>query len=110
MLEAMQERKSVWAAWIIPCPIRSSSWPRRTRSSTRHLPLPEAQLDRFIFMINVDYPTQAEELQIMKMATGLQTGQPEPVLTTEAFSTCNRSSAACRWLSTFMLTRKSWFA
>lgn len=28
-------------------------------------PLPEAQMDRFMFKINVDYPTKAEELEIM---------------------------------------------
>ncbi len=27
-------------------------------------PLPEAQLDRFMFFINIDYPTLEEELQI----------------------------------------------
>ena len=32
-------------------------------------PLPEAQLDRFMFMINVDYPTEEEELEIMKLTT-----------------------------------------
>ena len=33
-------------------------------------PLPEAQLDRFMFLINVGYPTAAEELQIAKTTTG----------------------------------------
>ena len=33
-------------------------------------PLPEAQLDRFIFNIIVDYPTAAEENQIIKQITG----------------------------------------
>ena len=32
-------------------------------------PLPEAQLDRFMFMVNVRYPTPADEIQIMKQAT-----------------------------------------
>ncbi|MHA3772364.1 AAA family ATPase [Verrucomicrobiota bacterium sgz303538] len=32
-------------------------------------PLPEAQLDRFMFLINVGYPTAAEELQIAKSTT-----------------------------------------
>ncbi|HZL36644.1 MAG TPA: MoxR family ATPase [Tepidisphaeraceae bacterium] len=32
-------------------------------------PLPEAQLDRFMFMVNVGYPSAAEEVQIMKQAT-----------------------------------------
>ncbi len=33
-------------------------------------PLPEAQLDRFMFLINVGYPSAAEELQIAKSTTG----------------------------------------
>src|SRR5688572_4642656 len=32
-------------------------------------PLPEAQLDRFMFMTLVKYPTPADEIQIMKQAT-----------------------------------------
>jgi len=32
-------------------------------------PLPEAQLDRFMYMIHVGYPTEEEELQIMKLTT-----------------------------------------
>jgi MoxR-like ATPase len=33
-------------------------------------PLPEAQLDRFMFLINVGYPSAEEELQIAKTTTG----------------------------------------
>ena len=32
-------------------------------------PLPEAQLDRFMYMIHVAYPTEQEELEIMKITT-----------------------------------------
>ncbi|MGV7220165.1 MAG: AAA family ATPase [Nitrospinales bacterium] len=32
-------------------------------------PLPEAQLDRFMFMINVDYPSKAEEVEIALSTT-----------------------------------------
>ena len=39
-------------------------------------PLPEAQLDRFMFNILVDYPSEEEEVLIMKRTT---TGTPEPV-------------------------------
>ena len=35
-------------------------------------PLPEAQLDRFMFMTVVRYPSAAEELQIMKQSSSLQ--------------------------------------
>ena len=32
-------------------------------------PLPEAQLDRFMFNINVDYPSEEEEFQIVRLTT-----------------------------------------
>jgi len=38
-------------------------------------PLPEAQLDRFMFHIKVEYPAHAEEIEIMKLTTS--TVQPE---------------------------------
>ena len=34
-------------------------------------PLPEAQLDRFMFLINVDYPSHDEELRIARETTGI---------------------------------------
>jgi MoxR-like ATPase len=36
-------------------------------------PLPEAQLDRFMFSIFVDYPTHAEEMEIVKSTTSAYT-------------------------------------
>ena len=33
-------------------------------------PLPEAQLDRFMFLIEVDYPSEAEEIEICRTTTG----------------------------------------
>lgn len=33
-------------------------------------PLPEAQLDRFMFNITLDYPSEAEEIEIVKRTTG----------------------------------------
>jgi len=46
-------------------------------------PLPEAQLDRFMFMIHVDYPSTEEELLIMKKGTTPGGEQPQPVLSAE---------------------------
>jgi MoxR-like ATPase len=40
-------------------------------------PLPEAQLDRFMFLVDVGYPTADEEVQIVKSTTGAS----RPVLT-----------------------------
>ncbi|HUT56510.1 MAG TPA: MoxR family ATPase [Phycisphaerae bacterium] len=44
-------------------------------------PLPEAQLDRFMFMVNVDYPSRDEERLIAKTTTADIYGEPEGVLT-----------------------------
>jgi MoxR-like ATPase len=43
-------------------------------------PLPEAQLDRFMFMLKVGYPSFAEEVEIVKSTTGARTEAPRPVL------------------------------
>jgi MoxR-like ATPase len=43
-------------------------------------PLPEAQLDRFMFSIDVNYPDEAEERRIARETTGRQRAEPEPVL------------------------------
>jgi len=43
-------------------------------------PLPEAQLDRFMFMVNIDYPTLDEEREIITSTTREQIKQPKQVL------------------------------
>jgi len=44
-------------------------------------PLPEAQLDRFMFNIWVDYPAPHEEEEILRSTTGGARIEPQPVLT-----------------------------
>jgi MoxR-like ATPase len=46
-------------------------------------PLPEAQLDRFMFNILVDYPSEDEEVEIMKRTTAPQSADVKPVLNGE---------------------------
>jgi len=43
-------------------------------------PLPEAQLDRFMFMVNIGYPTKKEERQIVRATTMENDNAPEEVL------------------------------
>jgi MoxR-like ATPase len=43
-------------------------------------PLPEAQLDRFLFDIRVGYPSEQEEIAILRNTTGSEAGALEPVL------------------------------
>jgi len=82
MLEAMQERKVTVGGtdYSLPNPFFVLATQNPIEQEGTY-PLPEAQLDRFMFMINVDYPTTAEELQIMKMATGATLAKPQAVLT-----------------------------
>ena len=46
-------------------------------------PLPEAQLDRFMFQVDVDYPTDAEEIEIVKQQTSPQRTELKRVLSPE---------------------------
>src|SRR5881296_3465235 len=46
-------------------------------------PLPEAQLDRFMFELRVGYPSQAEEEAIVEATTGDHAAEIVPVLTAE---------------------------
>ena len=43
-------------------------------------PLPEAQVDRFMFNIRVRYPSVAEEAEIIRGTTGVQSAEPNAVL------------------------------
>src|SRR5436190_2404779 len=84
MLEAMQERKVTVGGndFALPDPFFVLATQNPIEQEGTY-PLPEAQLDRFMFMITVDYPTAEEELQIMKMATGAPLAKPTAVLSTE---------------------------
>jgi MoxR-like ATPase len=81
MLEAMQERKVTVGGTDYPLPdpffVLATQNPIEQEGT---YPLPEAQLDRFLFMIVVDYPDAQEERQIMKLATSATFGTPQPVL------------------------------
>jgi MoxR-like ATPase len=46
-------------------------------------PLPEAQLDRFMFEIRVDYPNRAEEIEIMKRTTSQHRAELQAMLSGE---------------------------
>ena len=70
LLEAMQERKASIGG--VDYPMRDPFFVLATQNPIEQegtYPLPEAQLDRFLFLIKVDYPTDAEEEQIMRQGT-----------------------------------------
>lgn len=84
MLEAMQERRVTVGGTThhLPEPffVLATQNPLEQEGT---YPLPEAQLDRFMFLIQVDYPSEEEELQVMKMGTGMKGEEPQPVLSAE---------------------------
>jgi len=84
MLEAMQERRISQGGvdHKLPDPFFVLATQNPVEQEGTY-PLPEAQLDRFLFMINVDYPSAAEERAIMRMGTGAQIHKPAPVLSAE---------------------------
>ena len=47
-------------------------------------PLPEAQLDRFIFNLWIDYPDPAEEEEIVRTTTSVEAPRPTSILSGEA--------------------------
>lgn len=70
LLEAMQEKQVTVGGERRPLPdpffVLATQNPIEQEGT---YPLPEAQLDRFMFMIQVDYPTAEEELRIVKATT-----------------------------------------
>ena len=70
LLEAMQERSVTIAGHNykldLPYFVLATQNPIEQEGT---YPLPEAQLDRFMFSINLDYPSFAEEVQVVKSTT-----------------------------------------
>ncbi len=84
MLEAMQERmvSAGGESYELPRPffVLATQNPLEQEGT---YPLPEAQLDRFLLYIKVDYPTGPEEWEIARRVTSGQMGQIESALTAE---------------------------
>ena len=59
-------------------------------------PLPEAQLDRFLMEVDVDYPDQDAERKILFNTTGADESSAKPAITAEELLTAQRPFAACR--------------
>ena len=54
-------------------------------------PLPEAQQDRFMFKVFVQYPSFSEEFEIAQRTTGTTTADVEPILTAAEIITLQKS-------------------
>lgn len=85
LLQAMQEREITVGQTTYPLPdpffVIATQNPVEQEGT---YPLPEAQLDRFMFNVKVDYPTLAEEEQILSSTTKGESVEIEKVLSSRA--------------------------
>ncbi|MGD8413138.1 MAG: MoxR family ATPase [Candidatus Latescibacterota bacterium] len=81
LLQAMQEKKVTAGGetFILDLPFFVLATQNPIEQEGTY-PLPEAQLDRFMFHINVDYPSKDEELEIVETTTSQKPGTPDIVL------------------------------
>ncbi len=71
LLEAMEERQVTLGEDSFPLPspflVLATQNPLEQEGT---FPLPEAQMDRFLFKLKVDYPAHAEEVEVLRRADG----------------------------------------
>src|SRR5947207_388939 len=84
MLEAMQERNVtvLGRAFRLEPPFLVLATQNPIEQEGTY-PLPEAQLDRFMFLIELDYPSEAEEIEIARTTTGDELPKLDHLLTGE---------------------------
>jgi MoxR-like ATPase len=84
LLEAMQEHTVTAAGQTMPLPepffVLATQNPIEQEGT---YPLPEAQLDRFLFAINVGYPTLDDEIAILRTTTGRAGAEVQAVVGAE---------------------------
>jgi MoxR-like ATPase len=80
LLEVMQEQQVTLEGRTLPLPrpfmVLATQNPLDTEGT---YPLPEAQLDRFLFKLRIDYPGAADEVAIVQRATHEQAGDRLPL-------------------------------
>jgi MoxR-like ATPase len=84
LLQAMQEKQVTVGGNTYP--LAAPFLVFATQNPIEHegtYPLPEAQLDRFMFMINVTYPNKEEEIKIALSTTSGQLPELQPILNAE---------------------------
>ena len=84
LLQAMQEKRVSVAGQYHPLPqpfhVLATQNPLEQEGT---YPLPEAQLDRFLMQVDVRYPSEAAEREILLSTTGVEMPVPEQVLSAE---------------------------
>ena len=88
LLEAMQERQVTAAGknYRLPDPFFVLATQNPIEQEGTY-PLPEAQLDRFMYQVNLDYPSFKEEVQILKQTTAGFSPSVSAVMKAEEVST-----------------------
>ncbi len=91
LLEAMQERHVTAGGQThdLPSPFFVLATQNPIEQEGTY-PLPEAQLDRFMFQILIRYPTQDEELEVLRRSTHKEDVRIEPVLDAEGIRRIQR--------------------
>ncbi len=82
LLEAMQEYKVTYAGinYDLPRPFLIIATQNPIEQAGTY-PLPEAQLDRFLLYIKLGYPSEQEELDVLKSTTGIMSQKLQTILT-----------------------------
>ncbi len=84
LLEAMQEHRVTAAGETMRLPepffVLATQNPIEQEGT---YPLPEAQLDRFLFDVRIGYPDERDEVEIMRTTTGVQDVSLAPMLDAE---------------------------
>ena len=91
LLEAMQERQVTAGGrrHALPDPFFVLATQNPIEQEGTY-PLPEAQLDRFLFKIFITYPTPEEERRIYRLTTGVDEHEITPMLTGERIAALQR--------------------
>ena len=84
MLEAMQEHRVtvVGKSFTLKQPFFVLATQNPVEQEGTY-PLPEAQLDRFMFLIEVDYPSRTEEIEVARRTTGSAQSAIDSILSGE---------------------------
>jgi MoxR-like ATPase len=92
LLEAMQERQVTIGdkSYPLPAPFIVMATQNPIEQEGTY-PLPEAQIDRFMLMVKVGYPSRDEERKIMDRMTAMEPVKAEPVVTTQELIDAKRT-------------------
>ncbi len=92
LLEAMQEHRVTIGGKSYPLPepffVLATQNPIEQEGT---YPLPEAQLDRFMFNVRLDYPSFEEEVNIVRRTTGGDMAMTSTVLSAEEIVACQQA-------------------